>query len=102
MTETSTKVPADAVALRLYRIVRGDLIACEAVQFRDGAPAIDTALRRARISGRVEIEGDADGHFADLLNVDGSMLATVALDAGSYRALKTKGNYIFDSPRYPG
>lgn len=83
-------VPGDAHAVRLYRISREKLIACEAVAFPGGPSSIDTVLRRANISGRVEIEGKITDHFADLLNEDGSMVATVALDAGSYRALKER------------
>lgn len=86
----SYPVPAEAVAVRLYRVVGEQLIACEAVQFRDGAAAVDTVLRRARDSGRVDFEGEVQNHFADLLDADGDILATVALDAGSYGALKNR------------
>lgn len=77
--------------MRLYRYLKGDrLQACEAMKFTGGMPAVDTTLRRAAISGRVEVEGKVEDHFADLLDDNGSMIATVALDAKSYRALKTK------------
>lgn len=84
------ELPPDAVALRLYRIVREELIACEAVEFVKGAAAVDTVLRRAALSGRVEIEGEIKDHFADILSANGDMVATVALDRKSYRALKEK------------
>lgn len=85
------KVPQTAVAVRLHRITPKDkLLACEAIQFAGGAAAIDTALRRARISGRCEVGGDIQDHFADLLDLDGSMIETVALDRGSYSALKNR------------
>jgi hypothetical protein len=47
-------------------------------------------LRRAAISGRVEIGGDIADHFADVLDEQASMIETVALDRGSYHALKTR------------
>lgn len=83
-------VPSTARAVRLHRIVGNDLIACEAIAFDAGADGIDTVLRRAAISGRVEMEGKIADHFADLLDADGDIVATVALDARSYRALKTR------------
>jgi hypothetical protein len=83
-------IPADAARVRLYKIVSGELIACETIYFPDGAPAIDTVLRRAAISGRVEVGGEIADHFADALNDNGDLVETVALDARSYRALKTR------------
>lgn len=88
--KTTIRVPAEAVAVRLYRVKDGDLIACEAVGFVGGATAINTTLRRAQVSGRVEIGGEIEDHFADLLNANGDIVETLALDAGSYRALKTR------------
>jgi hypothetical protein len=88
VVEKEKTVPKDAVALRLYRIVKDDPVACEAVRFADGAAAIDIVLRRAAISGRVEIEGEIEDHFGDFLAENGDLLSTVALDAKSYRALK--------------
>lgn len=90
MSIETTQVPADAAVVQLYRIARGELIACEPILFFGGAAAIDTLLRRARISGRVDFEGKIDGHFADLQNANGDMVATVALDAASYGALKNR------------
>jgi hypothetical protein len=84
------EVPPDSCAVQLYRIASENLIACEPVTFARGAAGVDTVLRRASISGRVEIGGKIADHFADLLNTDGDMLETVALDAASYRALKTR------------
>jgi hypothetical protein len=84
-------IPSAAVAVKLYRVTRNDdLIGCEPVAFANGAIGIDTVMRRAAISGRVEVEGKIGDHFADLLDARGSMVATVALDAGSYRMLKTR------------
>jgi len=84
-------LPADVVGLRLARIDRrGFLILCEAIRFVDGRAAVDTVLRRAQISGRVEVAGEVIDHFADALDAAGDIIATVALDAKSYKALKTK------------
>lgn len=82
-------LPPSCSGLRLARITRKDeLLLCEAVQFINGAAAVDTVLRRAAISGRVEVEGKIENHFADVLDADGSMVATIALDRHSYSALK--------------
>lgn len=84
-------VPPEAVGIRLCKIVRGELILCERVRFDRGWPAVETTLRRAAVSGRVDLEGDLDtDFFADLLNDDGDMVGNVVLDRRSYRALKTK------------
>jgi hypothetical protein len=80
----------DIVALRLYRIAREKLIACDVVQFRNGWTAIDTVLRRASVAGRVEVDGEIKNHFADLLSDNGDLVETVALDSRSYAALKNR------------
>lgn len=88
---TIERLPKSAVGLRLYRIDKRDrLLACEAMRFPNGWAGVETVLRRARISGRVAVEGNVKNHFADALNDDGDMVATVALDARSYSALKNK------------
>lgn len=52
---------------------------------------VDTVLRRAAISGRVTLnDGNIDRHFADVLDKDGDIVATVSLDKNSYRALKNQ------------
>lgn len=82
-------LPSEAVGLRLARIdSRERLILCEAVRFTGGCAAVDTILRRAAISGRVEIGGEIGNHFADVLDDNGDIVETVALDRLSYRALK--------------
>lgn len=83
-------IPDTATGLKLYKIVRGDLIACEAILFKRGKAAVQTVLNRAAVSGRVEVNGDIEDHFADVLDADGSMVETVALDRKSYAALKNK------------
>lgn len=74
--------------IQLHRISGDRLLACEAVYCERGGLAVDTVLRRAAISGRVEIEGPLERHFADLLDLQGDIVCSVALDAGSYRAIK--------------
>lgn len=84
-------LPAEAVGLRLARIDRSErLILCEAMRFDGGRAAVHTVLRRAQVSGRVEIGGDIADHFADVLDDNGDIVETVSLDARSYKALKTK------------
>jgi hypothetical protein len=67
-----------------------ELRLCERVLFPGGAAAVDTILRRARLSGRVEVDpsGELPDHFADVLDARGDMIANVALDAQSFGALK--------------
>lgn len=85
------ELPATGVGLRLARIDRKErLILCEAVRFVDGRSAVDTVLRRAQISGRVDVGGKISNHFADVLDDAGDIVETVALDAKSYRALKNR------------
>jgi len=84
-------LPESVVGLRLGRInSKDELILCEAMRFDKGRDAVDMVLRRARISGRAEIEGQIADHFADALDDNGDIVVSVALDAKSYKALKTK------------
>ena len=83
-------IPDEAIGVGLYRISRGELIACESVQFDQGAQGVRVVLCRAAISGRVEVGGQIQEHFADLLNVEGDIVETVALDRKSYGALKNQ------------
>ena len=84
-------LPIEARGLRLARIdARENLILCEPVLFVDGLQAVDTVLRRATVSGRVEVDGKIDNHFADVLDENGDLIGTVALDAKSYGALKNR------------
>ena len=84
-----TQLPPDATGLKLHRIDKRDnLVSCEPVQFVRGRAAVDTVLRRAAISGLVEVDGPISDYFADILNENGEWEHTVSLDARSYRALK--------------
>lgn len=84
------RVPETARSVTLFRATKDDLIACEMVTFARGADGIDTVLRRAAISGLVEVGGKLGDYFADLLDENESMVESVALDANSYRILKTR------------
>lgn len=85
------KLPPESTVLKLYKIDRNDrLIPCEAVLFKGGRGAVDTVLRRAAIAGHVEIGGDIKDHFADVMDINGSIVETVALDSDSYGSLKNK------------
>lgn len=87
----SSAIPRDAVGLRLARIDRArNLILCEAMRFNNGWDGVEITLRRAAISGRVEFDGKIKNHFADILDEDGDMVETVALDSRSYHALKNR------------
>lgn len=90
MAKLMEALPADAVGLRLARHSGDRLILCEEVRFVRGRAAVDTVLRRAAISGRVEIGGEIADHFADVMDGNGDIVETVALDARSYKALKTR------------
>jgi hypothetical protein len=96
-------IPQAAVGLKLFRHNQQDeLVACKAVRFEGGRPAVGTALRRAAISGRVDVGGEIKNHFADILDADGSMIETVALDARSYKALKTRWARCRTEPAHGG
>jgi hypothetical protein len=84
-------VSADIVGLSLCRVIGDDLRMTEAVRFTKGAAAVDTVLRRARLSGQVGPIGDdvdLGDYWADLRDANGSIVSHVVLDAGSFRALK--------------
>jgi hypothetical protein len=90
MTGEVDRLPMQAAGLQLHRIVGERLIACEKIRFVRGRPAVQMTLLRAAIAGRVDVGGKIEDHFADVLDDDGSMIETVALDAKSYRSLKTR------------
>lgn len=88
---TLEKLPAASVGLRLGRLTRKDeLILCEAMRFDGGRAAVYTTLRRAQISGRVEVGGNIKDHLADVLDDNSDIVETVALDSKSYSALKNR------------
>jgi hypothetical protein len=81
-------IPDLSVGPQLYRLHRQSLIACEAVEFDRDKLGVETLLRRASISGRVEVGGELSDYFADVHDRDRNLLETVTLDPDSYRALK--------------
>lgn len=84
-------LPTDAAGIRLCKVVGDDLILCETIIFTHGAPAVDTVLRRAAISGKVGPVGETGDFWADLMNAAGdTMVETVALDRASWNAIKNK------------
>ena len=84
-------LPETSAVLRLGRITKdGDLILCEAMIFDAGRSAVETVLRRAAVSGRVEVGGEIEDHLADVLDAEGDLVETVALDRLSYSAIKNK------------
>jgi hypothetical protein len=84
-------LPAEAAAIRLCKVVKGDLILCEAVIFEDGVSAVDTILRRASLSGNVGPVGDTGDYWADLLNAEAdTIVETVALDRRAWNAIKNQ------------
>lgn len=87
--DTAFKLPPETSGLQLARITKSEmLILCEPVVFDGGKGAVDMVLRRAVISGRVEVGGEIKSHFADVLDKNGGMIETVALDSKSYGSLK--------------
>lgn len=90
MTSILSNLPESAVGLRLARIFHERLILCEAMRFDNGRKGVEITLRRAQIAGLVDFEAEIKNHFADVLDEGGDIVETVALDAGSYSALKNK------------
>lgn len=86
----SLGVPHEACGLRLCKMFGERLRLCESVRFIDGWKAVDTVLRRARVSGAVEVgEGvSLETYWADILNDSGNIISHAALDQGSFNSLK--------------
>lgn len=81
-------VPERTTGLRLCKVVGNDFRMSEGVQFLNGRNAVETALRRAAISGQVGPVGKTGDYWADFLNKDGDWEETIALDRDSWNALK--------------
>ena len=88
---TSLNIPSEAAGIRLC-VMRGEnLVLCETMIFEQGSAAVDTVLRRARISGKVGPLGETGDFWADLMNIEGdTIVETIALDRKSWNALKNK------------
>jgi hypothetical protein len=95
-TDTTTEllVPPDVIGMRLCKVVgKGDhqrLRITELIMFDKGAPAVDTVLRRAQISGPVGPVGETGDYWADLYVSENSWTETIALSAGAWKALKNR------------
>ena len=80
-----------AIGLKLYKHdARDNLIACELVLFERGLPAINTVLRRAALSGTVQVEpfDQSPDYFADVYTSPSTSEQTILLNRDSYRSLK--------------
>lgn len=84
-------IPSSVTGIRLCKVLSNDrLVLCEPTLFACGAPAVDTALRRAAISGQVGPIGETGDFWADLMEDERTFVATIALDRHSWNALKRK------------
>jgi hypothetical protein len=82
-------LPREATGLRLAKIKSDDeLVLCEPIEFPGGYDAVHTTLRRAGISGDVGPVGEAGDYFADIMDENGSMIETIALDRKAWNSLK--------------
>lgn len=86
-----SKIPPEAIGLRLCKMRGDELILCETVVFVNGWAAVERALRLASIGGHVGPIGDTGDFWADIIvDQNGDWTETVALDRGSWNALKNK------------
>jgi hypothetical protein len=83
-----SRIPADAVGLRLCKIVTNNLVMCEPVAFVRGRPAVNTVLRRAAISGEVGPVGETGDYWADFMDKDFDWTETIALSREAWNGLK--------------
>jgi hypothetical protein len=92
-------VPAECVGITLYKhFGNEDFRGTERVVFKD-RNGLETTLRRAAVSGKIEI-GDnikLGDFFADLHDASGDIVTHVNLDAKSFKALK---EHWLGRPRY--
>jgi hypothetical protein len=92
-------VPAECVGITLYKNFGDDNYrGTERVVFKD-RNGLETTLRRAAISGKIEIGSNIElgDFFADLHDAEGSIVTHVNLDAKSFKALK---EHWLGRPRY--
>lgn len=82
---------ADAVGLRLCKMVGSRLRLAEPVAFAKGRSAVISTLNRAAVCGHVGGGIDADTEFwADQLDENGDSIGEIRLDRGSWNALKNR------------
>lgn len=92
-------VPAECVGITLYKHFGNENFrGTERVVFKT-RNSLETALRRAALSGKVEIGSNLKlgDFFADLCDVNGDTVTNVNLDAASFKALK---EHWLGRPRY--
>jgi hypothetical protein len=92
-------VPPECVGITLYKnFGEDDYRGTERVVFKDRS-GLETTLRRAALSGKIEIGDNIQlgDLFADLHDAEGSIVTHVNLDAGSFKALK---EHWLGRPRY--
>ena len=85
-----SKIPGNAVGLRLCKIIGGELVMCEPVIFSDGRNAVALCLRRAQISGSIGPIGETGEFWADFMDMNCDWQETIALSRGSWNALKRR------------
>lgn len=84
-------LPKDVSGIRLCKMRGEELLLCETLIYKNGAPAVDTLLRRAALSGKVGPLGETGDLWADLMDREGTTLVeTIALDRGSWNAIKNR------------
>ena len=84
-------IPEGACGLRLCKIAaHEELKMSQLVMFRNGAAGVDTALRRAAISGAVGPVGETGDYWADIYDAAEDLVETIALDRGSWNSLKRR------------
>lgn len=83
-----SKIPVDAVGLRLCKMRGENLILCEPIVFEHGRVAIDTILRRAKVSGKIGPIGETGDYWADFINSNGDWEETIALSREAWNGLK--------------
>ncbi len=85
------EIPQTACGIRLCKVTRAEqLKLAEPVMFERGVAAVDTALRRARVSGNVGPVGETGDFWADLLDENLDLVETIALDRRAWNSLKNR------------
>lgn len=81
-------IPQEATGLRLCKMRGEELVLCETLIFAAGNKAVETVLRRASLSGSIGPVGETGNYWADLMRDRDTWIETIALDRGSWNALK--------------
>lgn len=83
-------VPTEATGIQLCRLTGDELRMTEKVMFARGGEGVEITLRRAAVSGLVEVNppGELPDYWADMLDGEGDVIGHVALDRRSFNKLK--------------